>query len=78
MGVVRWLRIGSAVWAFIAAFFWFRSVSRPPPESTYQGIGDLRSWLYQTGRDNRWAAAAAAAAGLSAGLAGIAMLLDAM
>ena len=68
-------QFGSAVAAFIAAWFWYRSAqeSAPPPPMTWEGIGDLKPWLDSTMRQNR---NAAIFAGLSALLAGISLLLD--
>ena len=62
--------IGSAVCAFISAFFWFRSSTTAPP-MTYEGIERFGAWLEQTARNNKWAAAFA---GLAAVLAGIAII----
>ena len=71
MGFVMWLQIGSAICAFVAAFFWFRSATTNAPPMTWEGIGHLKPWLDQAARNNRWAAAFA---GVSAALAGIATL----
>ena len=71
MNFVTWSQIGSAICAFIAAFFWFRSATTDAPPMTYEGIERLKLWLDQAARNNR---CAAAFAGISAVLAGVATL----
>jgi hypothetical protein len=71
MSFVMSLQIGSAICAFAAAFFWFRSATTNAPPMSYEGIERLKPWLDQAVRNNRWAAAFA---GFSAALAGIATL----
>jgi hypothetical protein len=69
MSFVGGLQIGSAVCAFVAAFFWFRSATTDAPPMTYEGSERLKAWLDKAAQNNRWAAGFA---GISALLAGIA------
>ena len=71
MSFVTWSQTCSAICAFIAAFFWFRPAITSAPPMTWEGIGHLKPWLDQAVRNNRWAAAFA---GVSAALAGMATL----
>ncbi|HXA23719.1 MAG TPA: hypothetical protein VNW90_15615 [Acetobacteraceae bacterium] len=66
-----WLQIGSAICAFVAAGFWAWSAVGKAPEMTWAGIADLKPWLDDAARRNRWAASFA---GLSAALDGLATL----
>ena len=66
--VIAILQFGSAVSAFMAAWFWFRSAASKAPEMTWDGVGDLTSWLDQSARNSRWAAGFAGASAVFAGI----------
>jgi hypothetical protein len=61
------LQLASAIAAFVAAFFWFRSAMMGPiPEVGWGGGGDWQVYMDRMSRRNRW----------GAGCAGIAALLQ--
>ena len=69
MNIVVWLQTASAICAFVAAWFWFRSATGKAPETSYQNIGRLPRWLNQAARYNRWAALFAGVSAVFAGMA---------
>ena len=62
--------LGSAICAFLAAVFWFRSAV-PSPPMNYEGIGALREALNKAVHRNRWAAAFAGTAALLQAVSGM-------
>jgi hypothetical protein len=61
----------SALAAFTAAWFWFRSAQGQAPPATWDMIGEMKPWLDEAASNNR---IAATCAGVSAILAGIGSL----
>jgi hypothetical protein len=50
MNLVGWLQIGSAASALVAAVFWFRSATNPPPP-TYEGMAHFPAWAQANGEE---------------------------
>ncbi len=67
--------MATAAAAIVAAWFWFRSAQGEAPPATWDQIDQLKPWLDEVARLNRWAATwtgiSAALAALSAFLSGL-------